>query len=68
MGLYKQKYRFTMKGYIQKLLIVFSHPIPNKPQLATHNPVKIHYSPNIKYSEEPDNSPKLSKGGILRIQ
>ena len=57
-----------MKGYIQKLLIVFVRPIPNKPQLAPHKPVKIHYGPNIQYSEEPDNKEVINKTTIPKRQ
>ena len=54
----KRTYQLALKGYIRKLLIVFCHPIPDKPQLSPHKHVQIQYRSVIQYIQEPANIPK----------
>ena len=57
-----------MKGYIEKVLLNYNHPVPKKPQLSPHKHREISYGNKEQLVPEEDTSPPLESQGTKRVQ
>ena len=51
-------FQLTMGDYIQKLLLVYGHPTPRKPQRSPHQHREIIYGASIQNPLKEDTSPR----------
>ena len=58
----------SMPGYVAKVLQRFTHPKPARPQHAPHKWTVPAYGAKQQLADPDDDSPKLSKEGIKRVQ
>jgi hypothetical protein len=63
-----RKVHLSMPGYIEKALLRFAHPPPNKPQHQPHPSADKKYGETIQYAKTPDDSPLLPQTDKTYIQ
>ena len=64
----ERKVHLSMPGYIEKALLRFAHPPPNKPQHQPHPSADKKYGETIQYAKTPDDSPLLPQTDKTYIQ
>ena len=57
-----------MDGYIEKVLLKYGHPIPNKPQLSPHKHREVRNGAKEQLNPEDDTTPHLDSQGTKRVQ
>ena len=63
-----RNFRISMKGYIEKVLLKYGHPISKKPQLSPHKHRKVIYGAKYQLSPEDNTTPPLDSQGTKLVQ
>ena len=57
-----------MNGYIEKVILKYGHPHPNKAQLSPHKHSEVIYGAKEQLTHEDDTSPPLDNQGTKLIK
>ena len=60
--------RISIKGYIERILTLFGHNCPTKPQLSPHKHREIYYGAKLQEAPEEVTIPLLDSNSIKRHQ